>query len=1035
MSSPKLGNIKRPKSLPAKKLEPKLESVFLRKQLLELESEFETAARLASDPLKLIEHLLDSSQASSSKAPSKAKKQRIAEAASLEELLSNGASMSVPEKSPPVLNQDDLTPTRLKESSNSLSSPKRARSSPILSKDLSKSALNFNTEKQSTQSEHSDVRSLPSDFISPVAGTPMIHQGLFESLKAEHQKKESQAQKLNPTLKTASSQKDLTDADDQIATDNFDDDHNPLALRTLSLFSSPQQMCEELKEVNPASVQAEVLKHINDHHGTQRPFNFREISRRVSTFPLAPHIKAAHKPLSLEEWRIHTLDLETAKLNEKVEKLISQNAWSYRQERRQPVPQRPLSHWDRVLEEMHWLQTDFIEEKKWKVYMAAHIAHSVVNWHQSTNRRALCTRAYFRRNGTVNPNWVDPFATKMTSLFDVGPYYSVVDGHVQAYKDLPVHAFEINDKSHYHDTLDRGPLVPITRLMETFIHFRPGTYSSTGNLSLGVDFQNYTTQSRTKRKSPGDEKDWLEAEDMFIRKQSPELAFNWGLIAELLNSTSSFAEHKRTAQECSARWSFVSSNVFEAKEAPDVPKESPSTPRFQIFDKAKAQALSMREQQASQVDPKTPEDLPTEDKKYLTVIEIIQSKMEEEEALRKRLEPREEAATLAQSTPPKASATQTPLALPRLAPAPGHPPMLLARPGLYPTLQALNFMRNGLGNVLNMVRPSQEQMGSTTMPPGARPFSPNVNLGPFSTAGATNARMLYSMAPLRPGTPISNIDFNTPDGRMVAAQISTHRDLLAQRMMQIHQNNMRNNQAAAQHPMHLNDNHYLVEQQRQLVRQIQESGAILGNYPMPSSSMPAAPQVQGQQIRPRLPTNGNSFSNNLSQAASTSAMSPQSAPGPITSYLQPPPEPIKPAKRARAPKKTPARKRAQKPATSEPTPQPLVSSTVATPSPHAPSPHPIQFMPFSSTPTQQPTAQPRFPNSSNISTQHLNLGNHLMIPHAHLQQRAILPTGSSLMFMPPQVGPTAPIRPPAPNQHISVHPNTSVGQAPDCRQD
>lgn len=525
-------------------------------------------------------------------------------------------------------------------------------------------------------------------------------------------------------------------------------------------------------------------------------------------------------------------------------------------------------------------------------------------------------------------------------------------------------------------------------------------------------------------------------EDSFIRNQAPGLAFNWELVAELLNATSAFAGPKRSAQECSGRWSVVSNPTAEAsKDSTDPSKESPSAPRFHILEQALGQSYLKREMPFIQDDPQTPPDPPCEEK-YLSVLELIQAKTEEEEAHRRTLQPKPEANPLVPPTQvsraeeafsplPRPPVLQAPIALPRLAPAPGHPPMLLARPNMFHSLQSLGLMRNGMGSILSMPRPPQEQMGSTAMQPGIRPFSPSGNMGSFA-ASANNGRMMFPITSLRPGAPMPNVDLNTPEGRANVAQINAHREFLVQRMLQLHQTGLRNNPEGLQSALHLNNSHQMLEQQRQILRHIHENGGV---YPMAS-----APQMQGQQIRPRLPANGNPFPN----AQVSSAMSPQApqpTPGPSTPYLQPAPETPKPAKpRARAPKKAPARKRAQKPPVSEPTPQPRVSSAVATPSPHAPSPHPLQFMTYSSTPTQQPPAQVRYPMAPNMPTQHLNMSTHMMMPLPHFQHRTLLPQNQPVHFMPPQLGPTSPARPVTSTpQHLP--PPTSAGQAPDCRQD
>ncbi len=61
------------------------------------------------------------------------------------------------------------------------------------------------------------------------------------------------------------------------------------------------------------------------------------------------------------------------------------------------------AHWDHLLEEMKWLQTDFREERRWKMTVAFHLAHEVAAWHRArtaAERASFCVsvqRPYRRR--------------------------------------------------------------------------------------------------------------------------------------------------------------------------------------------------------------------------------------------------------------------------------------------------------------------------------------------------------------------------------------------------------------------------------------------------------------------------------------------------------------------------------------------------------------------------------------------------------------------------------------------------------------
>lgn len=43
------------------------------------------------------------------------------------------------------------------------------------------------------------------------------------------------------------------------------------------------------------------------------------------------------------------------------------------------LPKRRKTHWDRLLQEMSWLATDFIEERKWKMSSARAVSHSIIS--------------------------------------------------------------------------------------------------------------------------------------------------------------------------------------------------------------------------------------------------------------------------------------------------------------------------------------------------------------------------------------------------------------------------------------------------------------------------------------------------------------------------------------------------------------------------------------------------------------------------------------------------------------------------------
>ena len=81
--------------------------------------------------------------------------------------------------------------------------------------------------------------------------------------------------------------------------------------------------------------------------------------------------------------------------SDSIEQLKAQGEWSFRQPKRIKGPIEKKTHWDYLLDEMRWLQTDFREERKWKIAVAYELAHQVVQWHRAPTpeaRAALCVR-------------------------------------------------------------------------------------------------------------------------------------------------------------------------------------------------------------------------------------------------------------------------------------------------------------------------------------------------------------------------------------------------------------------------------------------------------------------------------------------------------------------------------------------------------------------------------------------------------------------------------------------------------------------
>ncbi|SPO32086.1 related to Chromatin modification-related protein EAF1 [Ustilago trichophora] len=144
---------------------------------------------------------------------------------------------------------------------------------------------------------------------------------------------------------------------------------------------------------------------------------------RARASPGAGMVGKADKCLMTSDWKVAFNEQRFVRAMARIEKLKAQGEWSFRQPKKQKGPVVRKAHWDHLLEEMKWLQTDFREERRWKMTVAFHLAHEVAAWHRArtaAERAAFCVsvqRPYRRR--TVSDN-VEQQPSTQDSTDDVG---------------------------------------------------------------------------------------------------------------------------------------------------------------------------------------------------------------------------------------------------------------------------------------------------------------------------------------------------------------------------------------------------------------------------------------------------------------------------------------------------------------------------------------------------------------------------------------------------------------------------------------
>ncbi|WFD26379.1 RNA polymerase II transcription elongation factor SpEAF [Malassezia nana] len=129
------------------------------------------------------------------------------------------------------------------------------------------------------------------------------------------------------------------------------------------------------------------------------PADLTRWSVRVRAASAASLVRKANKCLLTRDWKVAFTEQKFIKAMARIDELKQAGHWSFRQPKRSRGPVERKTHWDFLLEEMRWLQTDFREERKWKLAMAYELVHQVAQWHRSTpeERARLCVQRGSRR--------------------------------------------------------------------------------------------------------------------------------------------------------------------------------------------------------------------------------------------------------------------------------------------------------------------------------------------------------------------------------------------------------------------------------------------------------------------------------------------------------------------------------------------------------------------------------------------------------------------------------------------------------------
>ncbi|KAI9765833.1 MAG: chromatin modification- protein VID21 [Geoglossum simile] len=116
--------------------------------------------------------------------------------------------------------------------------------------------------------------------------------------------------------------------------------------------------------------------------GNAEDINYLQIYHVVQTAsqPLDGLLAAARKTITTANQNVNFHEMQDARLLRRMYSLQLRNNWSFRQMERSIEPERPLTHWDGLLDQMKWMRTDFREERKWKFVAAKKMADACKEW-------------------------------------------------------------------------------------------------------------------------------------------------------------------------------------------------------------------------------------------------------------------------------------------------------------------------------------------------------------------------------------------------------------------------------------------------------------------------------------------------------------------------------------------------------------------------------------------------------------------------------------------------------------------------------
>ncbi|EJT98246.1 hypothetical protein DACRYDRAFT_24708 [Dacryopinax primogenitus] len=125
---------------------------------------------------------------------------------------------------------------------------------------------------------------------------------------------------------------------------------------------------------------------------------FAWLAASIGANPVHKHAAHPAKCMTTRDWMVVYREFTFLQAVAEIDELQQRGLWSLRQPKRQPGPPVRKAHWGYLLEEMQWMQTDFVEERQWKAALTYEISLCIKEWWSADERGKRALQAGWKRH-------------------------------------------------------------------------------------------------------------------------------------------------------------------------------------------------------------------------------------------------------------------------------------------------------------------------------------------------------------------------------------------------------------------------------------------------------------------------------------------------------------------------------------------------------------------------------------------------------------------------------------------------------------